>query len=82
MPAAHAEPSVFVEPLPRSGSEWRTLREHQGWSVEQVARRAGVVRTTVWRLEHDRPVSRRVKLLVGHALGPSKPAPTLFEEDR
>lgn len=36
----------------RLGSVIRSIRIRRGWRQEDVARRAGVSRTTVWRIEH------------------------------
>ena len=69
-------PSIF----PQHGAEWRAVREAHGLGVEQLARRAGVSRLTVWHVEADRSTSTRVRRLLAYALGLAAPDPTLWED--
>ena len=57
-----------------TGDEVRERREDLGLGVKELARRAGVHRATVWRVEHGAGVSTRVRRLLGAALG-SEPRP-------
>jgi hypothetical protein len=73
--------TVFHPPAPRTGEEWRALREASGLGVGQLARRAGVSTVTLWKLEHDRPVGEMATRLVYFALGCGPypgPEPTLW----
>ena len=72
----------FRPPAPRSGADFRAAREAAGLGVSQLARRAGVSRDAVWKLETDRYVSDRVRRLVAFALdlGPLPDPPLPWNE--
>ncbi len=36
-----------------NGTDLKTLRKSQGVSLDEVAKRAGVAASTVWRIEND-----------------------------
>lgn len=57
------------------------LRQKAGYSQTELAKLAGVSRTTVWKMETDQPVSftARTFVAVAHALGMSVPQ-VFFEE--
>ena len=75
--------SFFRRPAPRTPAEWRGAREAAGLGVSQLARRAGVSRDSIWRLETTGRVSERVRRLVAYALdlGPLADAPLPWSEE-
>jgi transcriptional regulator with XRE-family HTH domain len=58
-----------TRPFPENGSEWEALRGQCDLTRAELARRTSLDPVTIWRLEHDEPVSDRIRLLVGAALG-------------
>jgi transcriptional regulator with XRE-family HTH domain len=55
--------------LPTSGAEYQRLRVELGISKAELARRVSCDVSSLWQLEHDGPVSERLRLLVAAALG-------------
>ena len=58
-------PPVFGKSLastPKTGAELKGWREAHGWSLGELATRAGVGKTTLYRAEHEprKPLSMRL----------------------
>ncbi len=79
MAAATETRRAFRPPVPRTPADWLAAREAAGLGVGQLARRVGVSRDVIWRLETGRLVSDRVRRLVAYALDlgplPEEPLP-------
>jgi transcriptional regulator with XRE-family HTH domain len=58
-----------LQPIFPSGAELRRVRESRGLATGEVADATGLDRTTIWRVENERPASPRVRRLFAVALG-------------
>jgi transcriptional regulator with XRE-family HTH domain len=52
-----------------TGDALRAARLRRSLGVRQLGRLAGLSRTSVWRVEADRPVAERTRRALAHALG-------------
>ena len=63
--------------LPIPSERMKRARELRGWSVEELAERAGIARSTASRADNGRPVNAATKRRLANAFQRTPPDPAL-----